>query len=447
LDALAKLLPGPVEVPNEDDDEKAMKASSAEVKSAQPTLMSSFAKATSTAKKLTAEEKKDCNRALALLAAGGNLPLSIGERKWFKYFCRKISRGQYEGASHPTVLKYIHDINRVEVEPAMRAELTNVRSAHQLRALISVLLGCRICGHDGFVDLAQDSRLSGSHRSLHLTGLGANGGEQFACCIIFSRFLFSVSAYPDLVSILQLLVTFKHVEGSHTSENVANEIKESLNAIDKCLLAKLTALNADGAKNAQGSIGQFEGTWNLWCSCHILNLIIRKSFDVSAASFGCALICRLQTVKSALTNVRAVGKATRASTLAADDLKAVQERLSMRKTQIALDVVTRWTSILRYCLAQSLLESCRQSHRMLKSALANRVPLEIVSSMPSVRKHAARKNKESKSAQDILDKWDDVSDEDPVVFDSKLAVKVCNFPLFCDTQFLAVCLDRNQTGC
>jgi hypothetical protein len=49
--------------------------------------------------------------------------------------------------------------------------------------------------------------------------------------------------------------------------------------------------------------------------------------------------------------------------------------------------------------------------------LANRVPLEIVSIMPSVRKHLAREKKEKgKSADELLDKWDDVSDDDPNIY-------------------------------
>lgn len=49
--------------------------------------------------------------------------------------------------------------------------------------------------------------------------------------------------------------------------------------------------------------------------------------------------------------------------------------------------------------------------------MANRVPLEIVSMMPAMRSHLAKESKKTKSAADLLDKWDDVDDDDAVVFD------------------------------
>jgi len=196
------------------------------------------------------------------------------------------------------------------------------------------------------MDFASSRRLLGHHRSLHQQELGAARGSSQSACVRF------------LTAACQLLLVFKKIEGSHTTEHVAHEIDQALNKLGDDVKSKLSALNADGAKNAQGAIKEFEDTWTLWCICHVLNLCVRAAFKVLQLIAVCTLTRVFQVVEKELGAVRAVGKATRKSTLGADDLKAAQSRVGVRKTQIALDVVTRWTSLLRWTVHRNRVAYC-----------------------------------------------------------------------------------------
>ena len=50
------------------------------------------------------------------------------------------------------------------------------------------------------------------------------------------------------------------------------------------LSQKVFALTADGGSNAQKALRGFEGSFGLWCFCHLLHLCVRAAMKVNHPS-------------------------------------------------------------------------------------------------------------------------------------------------------------------
>lgn len=228
-------------------EQAARRAKVAAENSSRSDIRSSFAKAAAQTKAWDAKETSEAHRALALLVACDTLPLSLGEKRWFQFYSRRLSRGKYTPVTHSPVMKHVALINKMDIEPALKAELEKVRDS-EAAPFSSFRTGHSVCCHHGPLDVKANRRLSWHHSALHQQELGADGGA--------ARQLSRKCAHGTFV---QCLLAFKKLEGSHTAEKVAAAIQEALDTVGEAK-AKLSALNADGASNAQGAISEFEGT-------------------------------------------------------------------------------------------------------------------------------------------------------------------------------------------
>jgi len=104
------------------------KKADSKFKPADQKLTQSWANAQSKAQQKTwsAQEQETAKRALALLSACGEMPFSLGEKRWFQLYARILSRGQHVPPVHTTVTTHISKIDALDIQPAIKEELKQV---------------------------------------------------------------------------------------------------------------------------------------------------------------------------------------------------------------------------------------------------------------------------------------------------------------------------------
>lgn len=125
-----------------------------------------------------------------------------------------------------------------------------------------------------------------------------------------------------------VLSTYEALE-SHTSENLANDFKESLKTWN--IDISKAACTTDNASNIVGALRDIGLLQHVRCAAHTLNLAAQKAL-------------RIPKLDRLLGRVRTIVKYLNKSTVAANILRKTQSQLGTPALKPIIDVCTRWNS-------------------------------------------------------------------------------------------------------